>query len=30
LSEIVLGLLEEDPLNRIPSAEKLKEELASV
>ncbi len=30
LSEIVLGLLEEDPLNRIPSAEKLKEELTSV
>jgi serine/threonine protein kinase len=30
LSEIVLGLLEEDPSNRIPSAEKLKEELASV
>ncbi len=30
LSEIVLGLLEEDPLNRIPSAEKLREELASV
>ena len=30
LSEIVLGLLEEDSSNRIPSAEKLKEELASV
>ncbi len=30
LSEIVLGLLEEDSSNRIPSAEKLKEELANV
>ncbi len=30
LNEIVSGLLEEDPSNRIPSAEKLKEELASV
>ena len=30
LNEIILGLLEEDPSNRIPSAEKLKDELASV
>jgi eukaryotic-like serine/threonine-protein kinase len=30
LNKIVLGLLEEDPSNRIPSAEKLKEELASM
>ncbi len=30
LNEIILGLLEEDPSNRIPSAEKLKGELASV
>jgi serine/threonine protein kinase len=30
LNEVILGLLEEDPSNRIPSAEKLKDELASV
>tara|TARA_Y100000294_G_scaffold29180_1_gene24688 strand:+ start:220 stop:501 length:282 start_codon:yes stop_codon:yes gene_type:complete len=30
LNEITLGLLEEDQSNRIPSAEKLSEELASV
>ena len=30
LNEITLGLLEEDPSNRIPSAEKLRDELASV
>ncbi|MFQ5712418.1 MAG: serine/threonine protein kinase [Candidatus Scalinduaceae bacterium] len=30
LNEIVLGLLEEDSSNRIPSAEKLREELAGV
>jgi len=30
LNEIILGLLEEDPSNRIPSAEKLKDELANV
>ncbi|MCR4290454.1 MAG: protein kinase [Candidatus Scalindua sp.] len=30
LNEITLGLLEEDPSNRIPSAEKLKSELASI
>jgi len=30
LSEIVLGLLEEDTSNRIPSAEKLREELAGL
>jgi eukaryotic-like serine/threonine-protein kinase len=30
LNEIILGLLEEDQSNRIPSAAKLKEELASV
>ena len=30
LSEITLGLLEEDQSNRVPSAEKLKEELAGV
>jgi hypothetical protein len=30
LNEITLGLLEEDPSNRIPSAENLKDELASV
>ncbi len=30
LNGIILGLLEEDPSNRIPSAEKLKDELASV
>jgi eukaryotic-like serine/threonine-protein kinase len=30
LNEIILGLLEEDPSNRIPSAEKLKDELARV
>lgn len=30
LNEIILGLLEEDLSNRIPSAEKLKDELASV
>ncbi len=29
LNEIILGLLEEDPSNRRPSAEKLKDELAS-
>ncbi len=30
LNEITLELLEEDPSNRIPSAEKLRDELASV
>jgi eukaryotic-like serine/threonine-protein kinase len=30
LNEIILGLLEDNPSNRIPSAEKLKDELASV
>lgn len=30
LNDIVTGLLEEDPSNRIPSAEKFKEELACV
>ena len=30
LNDIIMGLLEEDPSNRIPSAEKLKDELASV
>jgi len=30
LNEITLGLLEEDPSNRIPTAEKLRDELASV
>ena len=30
LNEITLGLLKEDPSNRIPSAEKLRDELASV
>ncbi len=30
LNEITMGLLEEDPSNRIPSIEKLKSELASI
>jgi hypothetical protein len=30
LNEITLGLLEEDPSNRIPTTEKLKSELASI
>jgi|TARA_B100000315_G_scaffold227161_1_gene234692 hypothetical protein len=30
LNEITLGLLGEDPSNRIPTAEKLRAELASV